>query len=363
MRLLIHSAALAALIAGLLPHRASAQITQLSSFDPPTVGSLCSIGLDPVTANVWIFPCFGSAILGFSPTGDPIGSVPRPGESANDVDVTFAPASLLLNATPVPRGTLLFLNGESGPVNAYAVDKADGTVLATLATSFGTSHVVGGAYHAQRGTFFFVQDNVPNADNRNRIAEVNSATGAVVQVFAIGASFNVSFGDLDVSSVTGNLFVVSSAESGIAEFTPAGAFVREHALPTGVSSLSGIALDCARNEAYVSSTSGAVIRLGAVPCGTPTSAEAPAPAPIRLLPVWPNPARDAASVSLHVDQARHVRVEVYDARGRAVGTLHDGLLGTGEHAFALNADLPAGTYVVHAISGSFAATRRVVVVR
>lgn len=43
--------------------------------------------------------------------------------------------------------------------------------------------------------------------------------------------FTVNFGDLDVGG-NGNLFIVSSDEGTVGEFTPTGAFVAEHALPS-----------------------------------------------------------------------------------------------------------------------------------
>ena len=65
---------------------------------------------------------------------------------------------------------------------------------------------------------------------------------------------------------TGNLLLVSSAESSIGEFTPDGAFVATHALPAGVSSLSGIGLDEGSGEVWVAGTGGLVWRLGGAPC-------------------------------------------------------------------------------------------------
>jgi hypothetical protein len=63
--------------------------------------------------------------------------------------------------------------------------------------------------------------------------------------------------------------VVSSIEDSMAEFTPLGSLVKKHGLPAGVSTLSGIAIDCAAGEAWVSSTSGNVYHLGQFPGGSP----------------------------------------------------------------------------------------------
>lgn len=67
---------------------------------------------------------------------------------------------------------------------------------------------------------------------------------------------------------SGNLFVISSLEDSIAEFTPLGVFVQMHDLPAGVDNLSGIALDCDKNEAWVVNTNGAIFHLGQFPCNT-----------------------------------------------------------------------------------------------
>jgi hypothetical protein len=204
----------------------------------------------------------------FSRFGVPLGSIVRPGEAANDADLTFAPKALTLGTTQIAAGTALFVNGETGIAEIYAVDKTTGTVQATLATSFGASHVVGGSYHPGRDTFFLVQDRqVSGTANDSVVAEINPASGAVVNSFRITdlvSTFSVNFGDVEVSA-NGNLFVVSSDESSIAEITPGGVLVQQHALPAGVSSLSGIAFDQVRGEAWVSGTGGTIWQLGGVP--------------------------------------------------------------------------------------------------
>ncbi|HUM46318.1 MAG TPA: hypothetical protein PLD84_05290, partial [Chitinophagales bacterium] len=246
---------------------ATAQITLLGSFNPSGEGSLCGIGYDPDAAKVWIYGCSSSTIQSYSTAGVLINSFAEPGGTANDVDVEVAPVALSLNGTSVAQGQVLFINGESNAAEIYAIDNVSGAVLATLNTAFGASHVVGGSYHPIRGTFFMVQDNVPSSTLENLIGEVDPLTGTILQSFQITDHFSVSFGDVEVGA-NGNLFIVSSVESSIAEYTPAGIFVQEHALPVGVSSLSGIAIDCAAGEAWVSNTSGVVYHLGQFPGNT-----------------------------------------------------------------------------------------------
>lgn len=249
--------------------RARAQLTTQGTFTTGLAG--VSLGVDHTTGEVWAYASFGAQIFRYSPTGAPLGSVPRPGESANDVDIEVTSSALTLGSTPLPEGTLLFINGESGTVDIYAINKNTGAVLATLVTQFGVSHVVGGAHHAGRGTIFLVQDRVPGSPNANVVAEINPQTGAVLGSFRITdvrPLFTVNFGDLEVGG-NGNLFIASSDEVTIAEFTPAGVFVAEHALPTGVDNLSGIGIDRSRCELWGMETGGIVWRLGASPSTHP----------------------------------------------------------------------------------------------
>lgn len=259
VRRLVPSSLVFALAA--LPARA--QLTALSSFNPSNTGGLCGIGLDPVTGDTWVYGCTQGTIQQYTPAGVFVSEVPRPGEAANDVDVEFSPEVMLVGGTSVPEGTLLFINGESGTAEIYAVDKASGAVISTLSTAFGVSHVVGGAYHRARDTWFLVQDGVPGAAG-NVVAEVDPQTGAVLQSFSTSAAgFSVNFGDLEVTA-TGNLAVVSSAESTVALFSPTGVLLTELALPAGVTSLSGIALTSG-TQGWVASTGGVVTRLDGFP--------------------------------------------------------------------------------------------------
>ena len=228
----------------------------------PGLGTLVGLSYDPGQKRVWAYGDFDAGLQSFAISGKAKLSLPRPGEAANDADLEIAPEALTLGTTPVPAGSLLFINGESGVAEIYALDPSTGATLATLTTGFGVSHVVGGAYHGKRNTFFLVQDKVPGGASANTVAEINPVTGAVLNSFSIGGLFSVNYGDLDVDKATGNLFVVSSDENRIAEIKPSGALVQYHALPAGVGSLSGIGIDDKRGEYWVGGTSGSVWRLG-----------------------------------------------------------------------------------------------------
>ena len=132
-----------------------------------------------------------------------------------------------------------------------------------------TANIVGGAYHPGRDTFFLVQDSAPSSPADNLVGEIDPATGNVINSFQVSPEYDVVFGDLDVCGATGNLLLVSSVEPRIGEFTPDGAFVAGHPLPGAVTSVSGIALDDASSEAWVSGTGGTLWRLNGVPCPVP----------------------------------------------------------------------------------------------
>ncbi len=248
---------------------ATADLTVLGVFDPAHLGNLCGIAVDPVTGDVWLYECFGPVVQRYSSTGTFLSEVFRAGEAANDVDIEIIPEAMNLGGTVIPAGTLLFINGEMGVAEVYAIDPASGAVLSTLTTAFGASHVVGGALHRSRDTLFLIQDGIPFGPLANLVAEIDPVTGAVLGSFQTsGAGFEITYGDLDVS-VGGNLLVVSSSESTIAEFTPTGAFVREIALPTGVTALSGIGSTSSAVDVWVGSNGGNAWRLGGAPgCGS-----------------------------------------------------------------------------------------------
>jgi hypothetical protein len=79
---------------------------------------------------------------------------------------------------------------------------------------------------------------------------------------------------------------------------------------------------------------------------------------------YPNPARGRAALALTLGSADQVEVAVFDILGRRVVLLHEGPLAAGRHPVALDgAALPAGLYIVRAVSASGTATRRVTVLR
>ncbi|MEM1054469.1 MAG: choice-of-anchor Q domain-containing protein [Bacteroidota bacterium] len=76
----------------------------------------------------------------------------------------------------------------------------------------------------------------------------------------------------------------------------------------------------------------------------------------------PNPATAPASVELRAEPGEHVTVEVLDVRGRRVRLLHEGPVSSDGLAVEVGA-LPAGIYLVRAVSGSEVISARLTVLR
>ena len=74
-----------------------------------------------------------------------------------------------------------------------------------------------------------------------------------------------------------------------------------------------------------------------------------------LTSAYPNPFNPSTQLSLSVAHDQHVRIEVFDALGRSVHLLHDGMLtGTVQHVFRFDADgLPGGLYIIRATGDTF----------
>lgn len=230
-------------------------ITMLSSF---AVTTPCGLAFDPAASEVLVYSCTGAAIVRYSTTGAMLGTLTRPGEAADDVDLDVTSAAFTLGTTTIPAGTLLFTNGETGTADLYAG-------ATTLATQFGASHVVGGALHASRGTIFVVQDRVAGATEGNRVAEIDPVTGAVVQSWQT-TGYVVNYGDIDVCQSSGNVFVVSNNETTMAEFTPTGTLVAQYPLPAGSNDGAGLAIVDGTGTAWIGAHSGTAFQLAGLPC-------------------------------------------------------------------------------------------------
>lgn len=231
-------------------------ISMVSSFAIP---ASCGLAFDPVANEVLAYGCNATTISRYSTAGALLGTIARPGEAADDVDLDVVSAAFTLGATSIAAGTLLVTNGETGVADLHANG-------AMLATQFGASHVVGGALHAGRGTIFLVQDRVAGATEGNRVAEIDPATGAIASSWQTPAGYIVNYGDIDVCQSTGNLFLVSNMETTLLELTPTGTLVAEYALPAGSSDGSGLAIVDGTGTAWIGTPSGTAFQLSGLPC-------------------------------------------------------------------------------------------------
>lgn len=338
------------------------QLILLGSFNPPGVSTLCGIAYDPDSAHVWVYGCNSDSIQCFDTTGTLLNTVAVAGGSANDVDVEIAPVQFIMNGQTIPKGQLLLINGEVDSAEIYAIDNISGIVIDTLFTAFGNDHVVGGSYHPIRNTFFMIQDNLPGAALENLIAEISPVTGDTIQTFQITNYMDVFYGDIEVGQ-NGHLFVVSSDIDSVGEFTPQGSFIQKHMLPAGVTGLSGIALDCANGQAWVSGNSGTVFRLGNVPCNTSGISENPKQ-PFFLSNVSPNPFRSEISFSVVVKNQGPLKITLSNITGEIHKLIYNGLTPAGILNFSIaETTLTNGVYFLKVEGTSYFECRRMIYIK
>ena len=177
-----------------------------------------------------------------------------PDGATDDVGLDLLSSSMTLNGVVVPSGSLLVTDGDASFDKVFAIDSTSGAVLSTLDLGVNFT-VVGGVYHAGRGTLFIL-DFSPD-----EIHEINPADGTILNTFA--TPFDINFGDLAVDPVTGNLWVGSSQVTRVAEISPVdGSVVREVELNTQsiAGEVSGLAFH-SDGDLLLSSTRGVVYKV------------------------------------------------------------------------------------------------------
>ncbi len=114
---------------------------------------------------------------------------------------------------------------------------------------------------------------------------------------------------------------------------------------------------------YVNTTSDHVpvyARFDFMPIATASDDDA-APRAFALEAPFPNPFRDATTLTFALPTASQIRLEVFDALGRRVATVAEGTRPAGTHEVTFAArDLPPGLYLVRLTAGSQTATRRLI---
>lgn len=88
------------------------------------------------------------------------------------------------------------------------------------------------------------------------------------------------------------------------------------------------------------------------------------PGAYALSPAYPNPFNPATTLTYRLSAAGPVSVQVYDALGRQVATLFEGMQVAGTHAVTFEAaGLPSGLYLVRLAAPGFQQTRRVTLMK
>ena len=88
------------------------------------------------------------------------------------------------------------------------------------------------------------------------------------------------------------------------------------------------------------------------------------PAVATLGHCYPNPFNPTTTIPLNLGRGTHVRLAVYDVRGRLVRTLQDGAMAAGDHLFTFNGDgLASGAYIARLDTPAGVHTQRLTLVK
>ena len=94
-----------------------------------------------------------------------------------------------------------------------------------------------------------------------------------------------------------------------------------------------------------------------------------APVSVRFLPAWPNPFNPVTTIGFELDMTGPVSLRIYDATGRLVKTLANGIFETGLHEKVWNGTgdygqrVSSGLYFARFESGQFRQTQKIVLLR
>ena len=233
--------------------------TLITSFNP-FANSLVAIAVDQNSGNLFVLTEFGAEIQELAPDGTVLNSFARPGNNSNDFDLDVALSDMNIGGTMVPPGTLLAFNGDDSPERLYAMDPANGAVLASVALD--SPSLVGGAHINQTNDVATVQ--FTSAD---QIIRHDALTGQSNGSFLPGPQpFDIFYGDVDAAAATNNLFLVSSSQQVLRELTETGLCVRDVLVDDlGISGMSGVAVDDATGLVWISSTTGDVYLVDTAP--------------------------------------------------------------------------------------------------
>jgi hypothetical protein len=84
----------------------------------------------------------------------------------------------------------------------------------------------------------------------------------------------------------------------------------------------------------------------------------------QLLGNYPNPFNPSTQISFSLEQEAKVLIEVYDVKGRRVGTLLEETMPAGAHSFTYEPrELASGVYIVLMRAGTFRAAERILLLK
>ncbi|HTY37035.1 MAG TPA: T9SS type A sorting domain-containing protein, partial [Bacteroidota bacterium] len=83
-----------------------------------------------------------------------------------------------------------------------------------------------------------------------------------------------------------------------------------------------------------------------------------------LLQNYPNPFNPSTAINYQLTATGVVRLKIFDALGKEVATLVDGMQPAGSHTVVWNAqNLPSGVYVCRLVSGAYVGTKKMVLMK
>ncbi len=231
---------------------AAGAATLVTSFNP-FGSSLVAIAVDSSSGNVFVLPEFGAEIHEFTADGTLVNSIPRPGNNSNDFDLDVSLGPMTIGGVAIPADTLLAFNGDDNPERLYALDRATGAILTSVALD--SISLVGGAHIDGSNDVVTVQ-----FTGDDTIIRHNADDGVANGAFLPGPQpFDIFYGDVDAAATTRNLFLASSSQQVLRELTETGLCVRDVVVSDlDISGMSGVAVDDATGLVWLSTTGGDV---------------------------------------------------------------------------------------------------------
>jgi len=231
-------------------------VTLLNTFTPG--GTLNAIGYDPSSDLIYVHQNFGVDILEYDSAGNLVGTIPHPGASTNDSDLSVSFFVTTVDDVAIPVGTLMVTNGETDPQTLFAVDIGSGIELASITLAEPIGQLTGGAIDA--GGRLVGMD-----WTSDQLIKFNPDNGLQLDNFGFGLpAWDAFYSDVEVAA-NGNYVLVSSSQPIVRIMSPTGQVLQDYDLSgIGVGGMSGIALDNDSTEVYISSTNGNVYHVDGI---------------------------------------------------------------------------------------------------